>query len=267
MATSLTSCEGIGLCDLTEEDLDMGDAFVETTSGFMNVISIVDQAMRNGDLQANGTATIDGANVNLTTDSLIVDYGATNVMSDDGKYRRGKIKAALTGDYFQSQGSVSAVLSNYYVDDVPVTGDFSMGNQGQSSNIWTLNLLSTNFAIGSEYQYSANLLMEWESGYETQDSIADDKFALSGAATGADLVDSVDFSTTFTAPMKFDRSCDYLVTQGIVDVVLTNGTGEEGEVATVTVDFIDSDMCNNILQLNAACGETEVSFPQNFDGF
>lgn len=264
IAGTFTACEDVSICGLTEEDLDMGDAFVETTSYFMNIVSRADQAMRDNDLQTNGSAMIDGATVSLTTDSLIVDFGSTNVQTADGKQRRGRIAGALNGDYFTASSSVSLELQGYHVDDVPVTGSIALNNNGNSGGNWTINLASTNFAIGQEYAYSANLTMEWESGYSTIDSVADDVFEIYGSAGGDDLLDSISFSTAFTDPMRFDRSCQYGVTQGIVDVNLTAGNDD---VAAVTVDFLDSDMCNNVLMLTATCEGTEVSFPKNFDGF
>lgn len=263
---TFTACEDFGLCGLTEEDLSMGDAFVETTSYFMNIVSRADEAMRNGDLQQNGATTIDGAAVTLENDTLTIDFGATNTLTDDGKMRRGKIVGSLSGDYFQQMGTLALNLDNYHVDDVLIAGDVTLSNDGNGSgnDPWKVTLASNNFAIGAEYDYNSNLTMEWLTGYETQDSILDDKFTIYGTAGGNDLLDTIGFATSFPTPMLFDRSCQYLVTEGVCDVSLTSG---DSEVAAVVVDFLDSDGCNNVLMLNASCDGTQVSFPQNFDGF
>lgn len=266
-----TACEDFGLCGLTEDDLSMGDAFVETTSYFMNVVGRADEAMRNGDLQQNGSTIIDDATVTLANDTLTIDFGPNNVATEDGKLRRGKIVGSLSGDYFNQSGTLALDLVNYHVDDVPVTGNVSISNDGNGSGAtpWKVILASQNFAIGNDYDYNANLTMEWLTGYATTDSIEDDQFTIYGSAGGNDLQDTISFSTTFTEPMMFDRSCDYLVKEGIVEVILTSGNAE---VAAVEVDFLDgdgmnSDGCNNVLMLNASCEGTTVSFPQNFDGF
>lgn len=271
LVIGLTGCEDFGICGLTEDDLSMGDAFVETTGYFMNVVTRADQAMRDGDLQQNGTTTIDGATVTLANDSLTIDFGANNVSTADGKMRRGKIVGAITGDYFNLNGNLSLDLVNYHVDDVPITGNISLSNDGNNNGTapWKVTLASSNFAIGNLYDYNSNLTMEWLNGYATTDSIEDDQFSIYGSAGGNDLQDSITFSTAFTEAMIFDRSCDYLVKEGVVEVSLTAGTAE---VATVEVDFLDgdginSDGCNNVLMLNASCEGTNVSFPQNFDGF
>ncbi|GGH74038.1 hypothetical protein [Phaeocystidibacter marisrubri] len=264
LAGTMVSCEDINLCGITEDDLDMGDAFIETTSYFMNVVSRVDEAMRNEDLQNNGSTTIDGATVTLANDSITVDFGTSNVICQDGKSRRGKISGSITGDYFTQAGSINLNLTGYHVDDVPVVGNIAVTNTGQTANNWVISLVSSNFTIGTEYNYNANLSMEWESGFTTTDSIEDDVFELYGMAHGNDLADTISFSTSFTENMRFERTCQYVVTEGIVDVSLTSGTSE---VANVTVDFKDEDGCNNVVFLNANCDGTEVSFPHTFDGF
>ncbi len=271
MVGTFTACEDFSLCGLTEEDLGMGDAFIETTSYFMNIVNRADEAMRDETLQVNGSTTIDGATVRLTNDSLIIDFGPNNVATADGKLRRGKIAGAVTGDYFAEAGSISIQLQGYHVDDVAITGDLTVTNNGNNNGVdpWEIALVSPNFAMGNLYTYDANLSMEWTSGFETDTINEDDVFTISGMASGSDLQDTISFETAFTEPMQFERACEYLVTGGIVDVSLTDG---EAEVAAVEVDFIgndgpDADGCNNVVMLNASCDGTTVSFPQNFDGF
>lgn len=264
LAGTMVSCEDINLCGITEDDLDMGDAFLETTSYFMNVVTRVDEAMRNEDLQNNGSTTIDGASVTLANDSITVDFGSSNIICNDGKARRGKITGSITGDYFTQAGSINLNLTGYHVEDTLITGDINLTNTGQTANNWVISLFSNNFAIGSTYDYNANLSMEWESGFTTTDSIEDDIFEIYGMADGNDLADTISFSTTFTQNMRFERACQYVVTEGIVDVSLTAGTSE---VASIVVDFKDEDGCNNVVFLNANCDGTEVSFPHTFDGF
>lgn len=271
LLVGFTGCEDLGLCGLTEDDLSMGDAFVETTSYFMNVIGRADEAMRNGDLQQNGSAMIDDAMVTLANDSLTIDFGPNNVSTADGRMRRGKIVGSLSGDYFNQQGTLALDLMNYHVDDIPVTGSLSITNDGNNSGStpWKVTLASNNFAIGNLYDYNSNLTMEWLSGFETTDSIEDDQFTIYGSAGGNDLQDSITFTTMFTEPMMFDRGCEFRVKDGVVEVSLIAGTAE---VAAVEVDFLDgdgisSDGCNNVMMLNASCEGTNVSFPQNFDGF
>ncbi len=268
---TFSACEGIGLCDLTEDDVSMGDSFIETTSYFMNTVGRVDEAMRDQTLQMNGSTTIDGANVTRDNDSIVIDFGSTDVLTADGKLRRGKLVGQLNGDYFVQQGSIELVLRDYFVDYVQVTGSITLTNNGVDPNdgSWDINLASSNFAIGDLYTYNANLTMEWSSGFETDTINDDDVFELYGSAGGTDVQDTIEFTTAFTQPMLFDRSCEFVVKAGIVDVTLVNGTAT---LASVQCDFIDNDGinadgCNNTVMLNAACDETTVNFPQTFDGF
>lgn len=267
LAGSMTACEGINLCDLDEGDLAMGDAFIETTSYFMNIVGRVDQAMRNGEVQTNGSAVIDGANVSLYTDSIVVDFGSTNVVTADGKQRKGKLVGAITGDYFTATGTVALDLVGYHVDDVPIDGTIALTNQGNATNNWIITLVSQDFTIGADYAYDANLSMEWLDGYATQDSIEDDIFEIYGSAGGASSSDSVEFDATFTENLHFERTCQYVVTKGVVDISVTPTSPGASAVATVTADFKDSDGCNNVVFLEADCDGTNVSFPQTFSGF
>lgn len=262
-----TGCEDLGLCGLTEDDLGMGDAFVETTGYFLNVVARTDEALRDGDLTNDGTpTTIDGATVTLSNDTLLIDFGQNNVSTADGKLRRGAIRTYINGDYFVGGSSAGIQLMDYHVDDMPITGSITVSNDGQTSGKWQQSLVTNNFAIDTIYAYNCNLVMEWQSGYATQDSVMDDVFTLDGSIGGDDFITDIAFDAAFLSPMLYDRSCAYRVVEGEVEVSLTDGVSAN-DVLAVGVDFIDSDLCNNVIFLTASCDGTEVSFPRTFDGF
>lgn len=266
IAGGISSCsEEFNLCGYTEDDLEMAEGFEQTTSHFINIVSKVDRAMRNNDLQVNGSAIIDGADVTRSNDTISFDYGTTNVSCADGKLRRGKLVGYITGNYFQQGGSIALAMENYFVENTPITGNMILSNTGVNSNSnYIINLSTSNFAIDTMYDYNVNYSLEWLSGYATRDTISDDVFTLSGIGSGNDNIDTTVFSISFTDPMMFDRGCQYGLSKGIVEL---NITSPSKDPMLMSVDFKDNDGCNNVAEYSLDCDGTSVSFTQNFSGF
>lgn len=260
--TMLAACdEELNLCGFTESDTAIGSVFVESTGYLFQITGRIDEAMRNGDLISGGSATIDNANVTWSNDTITIDFGPNNVSTADGKLRRGKIIGYVSGNY-QTSGSMTAInLDNYHVNDVQISGSISLSNTGNSAGNWVVQLSSTNFQISSDYSYSANLSMEWLSGYAT-DSLGDDSWQITGTSSGADNTTGTTFTAQFTDPLLYDRNCAYKIVQGEVFMeAIADST------LAITIDFLSADNCNNVVNFDLDCDGSTVSSSHTFDNF
>jgi len=254
-----TGCDELeNLCGISDDDYAIGESFVEATGGFIDIVNRVDVAMRDSVLLATGMNNIDGANCVLTADSVIIDFGSTNVGTTNGD-RRGKIKAGYTGDYLVN-GTVGIATENYFYNDVEITGALGLENIGNTS----LELTCTNLGVGQEITFSSTMTMLWTSGYNTVYDLTDDSYELSGTSSASAVANNNAFAATINPPLKYDRTCQYGVTEGVASLTLT---GDSIATANLGVDFLSSDACNNIFKISADCDGNAVSVTRSFDGF
>ncbi len=128
-----------------EEDNDTSAAsdhsFAE--AGFNDLSTIAEQAssgtmttIRNGGdeaslLSACATITFDTLN-NSNIDTMTVDFGPTNCLCSDQRYRRGKIIVSYTGGLHYRDSGLTATItpSNYFVNNHQLLGTKTVQNRG-----------------------------------------------------------------------------------------------------------------------------------------
>lgn len=262
LALFFTACEDDGSgtgTGATEQEI--AGYIIEAEAIASSVYNAVDGVMRDTTLMDGDTIQVDGANVSLTGNVITIDYG-TGTVGSDGSTRSGSIAVTENGDYFMQGGSVSANFSNFKIDDKDVSGTIAVSNLGND----TLSMDVNNFDVDTLINYNATKRVHWISGFSTLDTDADDKFDLSGNATGVRPNTNNTATVGFTSPMRFDRSCQYTVVEGIIDLGFSGddiNTFDSG-----TVDFISSDGCNNQLILTiTGAGGASLTLPRNFNGF
>src|SRR5688572_14694538 len=128
-----------------QEDTDTKSAsdnsFAETT--FNDVANIADQATE-GSLSlyktevaisiAGPCAKIKRDSVNKTNpDTITIDFGASNCLCADQRYRRGKIIVTYMGFYKDSLATRTIGFDNYFVNDNQVTGSKTITNKGRNA--------------------------------------------------------------------------------------------------------------------------------------
>lgn len=122
--------------------------------------------------------------------TILIDFGTTNCIGNDGQKRRGIIYATLTGKYTDSLCQINLSTNNYYLNDYKVESNKIIINNGRNSagNIWftviTQNAILTAPNLSYTARYTANQTWEWITGFAT--TIAnDDSFKINGTAEGA----------------------------------------------------------------------------------
>lgn len=256
----LTSCEDIeNICGIDEDDFAVGESYVEATGAFVGIVNSVDVALRDSVLNATGMNFIDGANCTLTSDSLFIDYGNSSSSS-----RKGRIVAGYTGDYLTQGGLVGIMLDNYSVDETNITGELTIENLGGTGGAYTLELACTNLGIGSDLTFSSLMGLTWTAGYSTTYDLTDDSYTLSGTSSASSTFNNLQFSSTIAPAFVYDRTCSYGITSGEAALTLT---GDSISTASMGIDFLGADGCNNIFQLSADCDGNSITVTKPFDGF
>lgn len=253
IAFTVTGCEELeNLCGISQEDL----GFTEDYNNFLNasiyMYQQADRALRDSTLEADGTATIDGAACTRTTDSVIVDFG-NGTVGGDGKTRFGSYRIFYTGDYRLPGASASLTLKNYQEGDDAYSGGLTVTNTTPSPGSDPELSVTVNDLTVDTLQLSGNVGAKWASGFETE-MIEDDNFELSGGLTLTELNSGDNFVGTIITPLNIDAACDYTFVGGEVDLVPSNA-----QYPQVGMDFIDGD-CANLFTVFLDCDGNQLSF-------
>ncbi len=258
--TSLNSCDDLeNLCNLSEADLGTGEVFVTSLNQMIDIYTRVDNVSKDSVLNATNTNTIDGAFCTLVGDSLIIDFGVSDVLTADGKLRKGSIRTKLTGNYTTVGGKLNAKLSTYFVDGVQIKGTVNAENKGPAANP-DFAVSVTEFEVGEDSKVNYTLGMLWQGGFVSP-VMTDDVFEVSGTIAGDDNKNAKQFTATFTEPLRYVNACQYFLESGVIDITLTGDT----TVAGFEVDFIGGDGCNNLFKATVECQGSPISFTYPFN--
>lgn len=224
---------------------------------FSELTDITDEAMRSQD-KSYKEFMLDtifmGPCVTVTIDTLAfpftvsIDFGQTNCLCNDGKYRRGVINVTHNGPYWAVGTVITTTLDNYFVNDHQVIGTKVLTNQGlntQGNPTWTVHVDGTVIKPdGSTIVWVADRMREWSEGHDTPFIWWDDTYTLTGthnvvASNGETL------SVTITEGMMFSLNC-YWIKKGVVEmqhsllplIILDYGPGTCDDDATVTINGV-----------------------------
>ncbi len=229
------------------------DAFAENT--YDNVTNITDEAYN---VSSNNFKSTEGrvflsncANVTLDTTAfpyvLTIDFGDTNCLCNDGRYRRGKILVSFTGRYYHPGTVITTTFDDYYVNDNQVEGIKTVTNMGfnDAGNMhWeiTVNGVITLAGDGGTITWNSQKGREWIDGIQTRFNKWDDKYLITGTATGT-RANGLSWTRTIINPLRIELACRFIVS-GTVNIqpegrplrVLDFGDGTCDNIATVTVN-------------------------------
>jgi hypothetical protein len=230
------------------------DAFAEAT--FDDVTSIADEAYTlstSGNFKsADGRIFLsDCATVTLDTTVfprvLTIDFGDTNCLGNDGRYRRGKILISFTGRYWQPGTIITTTFDEYYVNDNQVEGTKVVTNNGynDSGNMnWdmSVNGIITLADGGGTISWNSQRNREWIEGISTPYNRWDNVYLITGQATGQHA-NGLHWTRQITSPLRIELACRFIVS-GTVEItpegkpvrILDFGDGTCDNEATVTVN-------------------------------
>lgn len=219
---------------------------------FTEVTDIVGEAMRGQESSRTIMDTIFmGPCVTVTIDTLAfpftitVDFGDSNCLCNDGKYRRGKILVEHTGPFWAVGTVITHTFDNYFVNEYQLLGTKVVTNQGLNSNnnpTWTVHVNGQVIKPnnGGTITWVADRMREFAHGHNTPFKWWDDVYLITGshnvvASTGATL------SVTITQALEIALNC-YWIKSGTVEmqhsgwplITFDYGNGTCDDIATVS---------------------------------
>ncbi len=231
---------------------------------FKNVSNIADEAYEAGSNNfKSGSATSYYLSecVDITLDfgtdpyELTIDFGDTNCLCNDGRYRKGKILVTFNGMYREPGTVISIGFDNYYVDENKVEGSMIVSNTGfnENQNIqYTVEVEGTIHKAneGGTITWNSNRTREWIKGMETIE-IGDDVYLITGIANGSSS-QKMDGSTTSvlqtwematTKALRVELNCKWIISgtlnilvEGWPITIMDFGDGACDRIATVEID-------------------------------
>ncbi|MCF8295587.1 MAG: hypothetical protein K9I34_05930 [Bacteroidales bacterium] len=200
---------------------------------------------------ANDTLFI-GTCVTITLDTvsfpylLTIDFGTTNCLCNDGKYRRGAIQVSFNGGYRQPGTVLSYSFNDYYVNDNKLEGSKVVTNNGYTADstlMYSVQVIGTIYKANNAgvITWNADKTREWIEGINTWIKW-DDVYLLEGTAEGVD-VNGNNWSREITSPLRKELNCGHIVS-GTMEFTRENhptryidfGTGTCDDTITVTVN-------------------------------
>lgn len=235
--------------------LSQNEAFAQMT--FESVDQIADEvyaSLSSSTKSAQNSNSILSPCATKTLDTLSVphiitiDFGATNCLCNDGKYRRGQIIISFMGHYRDSGSMHSTTFNNFFVNDNHVMGNRTRLNNGKNAAghftvLTTVNSTIIFNATNDTLIWNANHTKEWLHGYWSPNFI-DDSYLITGNSNGSKL-NGVTYNKTILIPLKRIYSCFYFVS-GSVQIQQSNkptkiidyGNGNCNPWATVTINGV-----------------------------
>lgn len=249
---AVSSCQKLDNDKDEDDDTSMASDNAVVQSIFDQPQSMADQAASNGSLQTfiatndvnllSSCATITHDTVSSTR-KLTIDFGTSNCLCNDGRYRRGKIYVGYTAGKYRDSGAVlTFTFNNYAVNDhiVANTSSKIVTYNGRKSNGHPSFSISENGSVtkpnnGGTITWVSARENEWIAGYNTFWYWADNEYLITGTASGI-TAKGVSYTMAITTPLHIKLNCHNIVS-GVIDYTPTNGY-------TYTLNYGNGD-CDN----------------------
>lgn len=243
-ADDVVSAQDLGLGD--EENAttaDVVDATAPQDASITGSPAVAEEAEWKKLTGACATRTYDAA-----TRTLTLNYGPTNCLCPDGRYRRGVLTAVFSGPYRQAGAVVTISRTNYFVNDNQHLGTRIITNLGSGSFNLNVQNASIIFANGSgTTSWSSERRYTRTAGFGTR-TIFDDAYTITGSLTGTNRR-SVSYTATIKQPLVkvLAAGCARHFTAGTIEIANSNdkamllnydptGTQACDNVASVTIN-------------------------------
>lgn len=237
--------------DTAGEDTGYAEEQARMEQSYDDAESLADEAYINGASALKGGPNLLSSCATVTKDTvsnphkMTIDFGTTNCLCNDGRYRRGQIIVTFAGKYRDSGYVRTISFNNYYVNDNQVTGTKQITNMGHNSNGHLYYNISVNGAIildsnkGTITQVSTRT-RTWVNGENTQARI-DDVYEITGSGT-LTRPNNTTVAENISSPLVVALNCKWikqgvmqLTPQGKATRTLNYGNGNCDNQAVLTV--------------------------------
>jgi hypothetical protein len=255
-AVMITSCNKED--DIQTEDTTViakDDSFAESV--FERVTDIADEAynLSSGQLKSTewnriflsacATVTLD---TTVMPRVLTIDFGDTNSLCLDGRYRRGKILVTFNGRYRHPGTVITTGFDEYHVNDNKVDGSKVLTNMGFNDDgnmYYTIEIVGVIYKAnnGGTLSWNSSRVREWIQGFDTFNPW-DDIYLITGTADGI-MPGGYTWEREIINPLRVELACRFIVS-GTVEIrpqdrpvrILDYGNGDCDNIATVIVNGV-----------------------------
>ena len=181
---------------------------------------------------------------NAATKNLTIDFGPTNCLCPDGRYRRGQIVVVFTTDVLTRRAGAVVTRQNYFVNDNQHTATRTFTDFGSGSfNVDVTNASIIRANNGGTHSWTANWTFTRTAGYNTPLVLSDDVYSVTGSAAGTNRK-GVSYTTTVQTPLVKRADCFKYYVSGVINITNSNnktmtldyGNGACDNTATVSVN-------------------------------
>jgi hypothetical protein len=190
--------------------------------------------------------TLDTSNSMKT---ITIDFGNSNCLGRDGRYRRGKIITTFEGRYRAINSTHTITFVDYFVNDNHLEGTRNVTNTGADQNGKTTFTVTDEGKVtltdGLIFTYISQRIRTWTEG-ESTFNIWDDVYSISGSGSVANSKGN-GFTATIQEPLTVALNCSN-ITKGIIRImplnnefkerVINYGDGNCDDLASVTVNGV-----------------------------
>lgn len=240
-----------------DEEVDAAEENALADQLFTELTDITNEAMSNADKSLKGImldTIFMGPCVTVTIDTLAlpftitIDFGETNCLCNDDKYRRGKILVTHSGAYWGVGTQITTTLDNYFVDDHQVIGTKVATNQGPNTAgnpTWSVSVDGQIIKPdGGVIEWDAERMREWSEGHNTPFIWWDDVYLLSGTQNVV-ASNGTSINMVIINPLQIALNC-YWIEKGTIEMqhsdlplmIFDYGDGTCDDQATVTINGV-----------------------------
>jgi len=157
---------------------------------------------------------------------LTIDFGTTNCLCNDGKYRRGQILVSYTGNYF-AQGAVkTSTFNNFYRNDNKIEGTRTVTNLGANTDgnmAWSVSAVNMKVTRtnGTSHIWNSERIRTMVAGQNTT-AWTDDQYSITGSGSGVNA-NGNSYTTSITTPLHRALICHW-IDSGVMSFTRDNGS-------------------------------------------
>ncbi|WP_310397641.1 hypothetical protein [Hymenobacter sp.] len=233
---------------VSAEDQGSGDEELAMNSDLLNAAAPVDETLT-GSPAVAGAAELERLvgrcatrtyNADLRT--LVIDFGPTNCLCPDGRFRRGKIIIVFTGNDLRRHSGATVTREGYFVNDNQHTATrifTDLGNGSFSVSVPSASIIRAN--NGGTHSWTAQRVFTRTAGFGTP-QISDDEYSITGSASGTNRK-GTEYTATIGQPLikRFTAGCFRHFASGTVSI-----SNEKGNTLLLNYDPASTDKCDNI---------------------
>jgi hypothetical protein len=176
------------------------------------------------------------------TRTLVIDFGPTNCLCPDGRYRRGKIVVVFTGADLRRHSGATVTRVNYFVNDNQHTATriFTyLGNGSFSLDVPSASIILAN--NGGTHSWTARRVFTRTAGFGTP-QVSDDEYSITGTSSGTNRR-GMSYTANIDRPLikRFTVGCFRHFVSGTVNIA-----NSKGNTLLLNYDPAGTGVCDNI---------------------